>query len=208
MRTIESQEDTDTALTEIAYLSARNPAQVFHSLMHHINEGSLRRCFEKLEGKKALGVDGISKEEYGENLRENLEALIARMKRMAYRPQAVRQVLIPKEGKPGATRPLGISSFEDKLVQRRVQEILESIYEPLFLDWSYGFRPGRSCHDAIRSLRNHLHAEEVEVVIDVDLANFFGTIDHGILKDLLRVKIKDTKFMRYVSRMLKAGILT
>lgn len=207
MRTLESQENTDTALTEITYISARNPAQVFHSLMHHINEGSLRRCFDKLDGKKALGVDGISKEEYGKNLQANLEDLIARMKRMAYRPKAVRQVLIPKEGKPGATRPLGISCFEDKLVQSRVQEILESIYEPLFLDWSYGFRPKRSCHDAIRSLRNHLHAEEVGVVIDVDLANFFGTIDHDVLKDLLKVKIRDTKFMRYVSRMLKAGIL-
>lgn len=207
MRTLESQEATDTALSEIAYLSGRNPAQEFHSLMHHINEGSLRRCFEKLDGKKAVGVDGISKEEYGKDLQANLEDLIGRMKRMSYRPQAVRQVLIPKEGKAGATRPLGISSFEDKLVQRRIQEILESIYEPLFLDWSYGFRPGRSCHDAIRNLRNHLHAEEVEVVIDVNLANFFGTIDHGVLKDWLKAKIRDTKFMRYVSRMLKAGIL-
>lgn len=207
MGTLESQENADTALSEIAYLSRRNPAQAFHSLMHHINEGSLRRCFDKLDGKKALGVDGISKEEYGKNLQANIEELMARMKRMAYRPQAVRQVLIPKEGKAGATRPLGISSFEDKLVQRRVQEILESIYEPLFLDWSYGFRPGRSCHDAVKSLRNHLHAEEVEVIIDVDLANFFGTIDHVVLKDLLKAKIKDTKFMRYVSRMLKAGIL-
>lgn len=207
MRTLESQKNTDTALAEIAYLSSRNPAQVFHSLMHHINEGSLRRCFDKLDGKKALGVDGISKATYKENLQANLEDLLGRMKRMGYRPQAVRQVLIPKEGKPGATRPLGIGCFEDKLVQGRVHEILESIYEPLFLDWSYGFRPGRSCHDAIKDLHQHLYKEEVEVVIDVDLANFFGTIDHGILKELLQRKIKDTKFMRYVSRMLKAGIL-
>jgi RNA-directed DNA polymerase len=208
MRTLESQKkNTDTALAEIAYLSSRNPAQVFHSLMHHINEGSLRRCFDKLDGKKALGVDGISKAAYGEHLQVNLEALIGRMKRMGYRPQAVRQVLIPKEGKPGATRPLGIGCFEDKLVQGRVHEILESIYEPLFLDWSYGFRPGRSCHDAIKDLHKHLYKEEVEVVIDVDLANFFGTIDHEILKELLSRKIKDTKFLRYVSRMLKAGTL-
>ena len=207
MRTLESQEDTDTGLSEIAYLSSQNRAQVFHSLMHHINEGSLRRCFNKLDGKKARGVDGISKEEYGANLQANLEALISRMKRMGYRPQAVRQVHIPKEGKPGATRPLGISCFEDKLVQRRVQELLESIYEPLFVDWSYGFRPGRSCHDAIKALRTHLHAEEVEVVIDVDLANFFGTIDHDVLKDLLKVKIRDTKFMRYINRMLRSGIV-
>lgn len=207
MRTLESQASTDTGLSEIAYLSSQNPAQVFHSLMHHINEESLRRCFNKLDGKKALGVDGISKEEYGKNLQGNLEALISRMKRMGYRPQAVRQVQIPKEGAPGATRLLGISCFEDKLVQRGVQEVLESIYEPLFVDWSYGFRPGRSCHDAIKALRTHLYAEEVEVVIDVDLANFFGTIDHDVLKDLLKVKIRDTKFMRYINRMLRSGIL-
>lgn len=207
MRTLESQASTDTGLSEIAYLSSQNPAQVFHSLMHHINEESLRRCFNKLDGKKALGVDGISKEEYGKNLQGNLEALISRMKRMGYRPQAVRQVQIPKEGAPGAMRLLGISCFEDKLVQRRVQEVLESIYEPLFVDWSYGFRPGRSCHDAIKALRTHLYAEEVEVVIDVDLANFFGTIDHDVLKDLLKVKIRDTKFMRYINRMLRSGIL-
>lgn len=207
MRASESQENMDTVLSEIAYLSAQNPAQVFHSLMHHFNVKSLQRCYDKLDGKKAIGVDGVSKAEYGENLQANLRDLIERMKRMGYRPQAVRQVLIPKEGKPGATRPLGIGCFEDKLVQGRVHELLESIYEPLFLDWSYGFRPKRSCHDAVRDLNKHLYSAEVEVVIDVDLANFFGTIDHEILKELLSAKIKDTKFMRYISRMLKAGIL-
>ena len=208
MRTLESQENTDTALAEIAYLSARNSDQVFHSLMHHFNVKSLRRCFDKLDGKKAVGVDGISKADYEENLQAKLQDLVERMKRMGYRPQAVRQVLIPKEGKLGATRPLGIGCFEDKLVQGRVGELLGSIYEPLFKDWSYGFRPKRGCHDAVKDLRAHLYAEEVEVVIDVDLANFFGTIDHELLKELLGKKIKDTKFIRYVSRMLKAGILT
>jgi RNA-directed DNA polymerase len=208
MRITKSQEDTDTALSEIAYLSSQNSGQEFHSLMHHFNVKSLRRRFEKLDGKKAVGVDGISKADYEENLQANLEDLIERMKRMGYRPQAVRQVLIPKEGKPGATRPLGIGCIEDKLVQGRVQELLESIYEPLFLNCSYGFRPKRGCHDAIKALSNHLYAEEVEVVIDVDLANFFGTIDHGLVKELLSKKIKDTKFMRYITRMLKTGILT
>lgn len=208
MGTIESQESTDTALAEIAYLSARDSDQVFHSLMHHFNVKSLQCCFDKLDGKKAIGVDGISKVDYEENLQANLQDLVERMKRMGYRPQAVRQVLIPKEGNPGATRPLGIGCFEDKLVQGRVKELLESIYEPLFRDWSYGFRPKRGCHDAVKDLRAHLYAEEVEVVIDVDLANFFGTIDHGLLKELLGKKIKDTKFMRYISRMLKSGILS
>jgi RNA-directed DNA polymerase len=207
MRISKSQENADTELSKIAWLSMQNPAQEFTSLMHHINVRTLRRCFDELDGKKAVGTDRISKDVYGENLTANLEALIERMKRMAYRPQAVRQVLIPKEGKPGATRPLGISNFEDKLVQKRMQAILESIYEPLFLDWSYGFRLGRSCHDAIKALHTHLYREEVETVIDVDLANFFGTIDHQMLKKMLSLKIKDTKFLRYISRMFRAGIL-
>lgn len=207
MRASESQKETDTALAEIAWLSTQNPAQMFHSLMHHINVEALRRCFEELDGKKALGADRVSKETYGEKLQANLEDLIGRMKRMAYRPQAVRQVLIPKEGKVGATRPLGISNFEDKLVQKRIQEILENIYDPIFLDCSYGFRPGKGCHDAIKGLTEHLFKEEVEVVIDVDLANFFGTIDHQVAHDMLSMKIKDTKFLRYISRMFKAGVL-
>lgn len=132
MRTSESQIHTDTALTEIAWLSANNPDQVYHSLMHHFNVDSLRHCFDKLDGRKAVGVDRISKTQYGENLSTNLEELITRMKCMAYRPGPVREVRIPKEGKKGATKPLGISNFEDKLIQKRMQEILESIYEPLF----------------------------------------------------------------------------
>lgn len=186
MRTSDSQESTDTEMAKIAWLSTQSPAQEFLSLMHHINVGSLQRCFDKLDGQKAVGADRVSKAEYGENLLVNLEELITRMKRMGYRPQPVRQVLIPKEGKPGATRPLGISNFEDKLVQKRMQEILESIYAPIFLDCSYGFRPGLGCHDAIKDLHKHLYSNEVEVVIDVDLANFFGTIDHKLLEDMLQ----------------------
>lgn len=202
------QQYTDTELTKIMWLSAQDPQQEFTSLMHHINVTSLRNCFNKLDGKKAKGADGITKEQYGENLQTNLEDLIERMKRMAYRPGPARRVLIPKEGKLGATRPLGIGNFEDKLVQKRVQEILGSIYEPIFLDGSYGFRQNRNCHDAIRDLRNYLHAEEVETIIDVDLADYFGTIDHRNLEDMLSMKIKDTKFLRYINRMLKSGILT
>lgn len=208
MRASESQVNTDTALAEIAWLSSHNSDQVFHSLMHHFNVDSLRRCFDKLDGKKAVGTDRIRKTTYGEQLSTNLEELISRMKRMGYQPGPVREVLIPKEGKPGAIRPLGISNFEDKLVQKRMQEILESIYEPLFFDCSYGFRPRKSCHDAIKDLMGHLFKEEVEMVLDVDLANFFNTIDHEIVKEILSTKIKDTKFMRYITRMFKAGILS
>lgn len=200
--------NTDTELIKIAWLSAKNPAQEFHSLMHHINEGTLGSCFERLDGRKATGADGVTKEKYGQNLQTNLEDLVARMKHMKYRPGAVRQVLIPKEGRKGATRPLGISNFEDKLVQKRIQEILESIYDPIFLGCSYGFRVNRSCHDAVSDVLKYLSDTGVEIVIDVDIANFFGEIDHKILEGLLRKKIKDTRFMRYITRMHKAGVLS
>jgi retron-type reverse transcriptase len=129
---------------------------VFNNLMHHFNKASLRDCIRELDGRKALGTDGVSKEEYKEKLNVNLDDLLARMKRMAYRPSAVRQVLIPKEGKSGAKRPLGISNFEDKIVQKMMQKVLESIYDPLFLECSYGFRPNRGCQTAIRALDSHI----------------------------------------------------
>ena len=129
------------------------------------------------------------------------------MKRMAYIPGPVRQVLIPKEGKPGATRPLGISNFEDKIIQRMMHKVLESIYEPLFHENSYGFRPGRSCHDAIEALHAHLSTHEVETVIDVDLSNYFGSISHQKVIEIIGKKISDPRLIRYLMRMFKSGVL-
>lgn len=209
MKPPELRSTTETRLERIAWLSSRDSKKVFWQLMHHFNEESLEVCFHELDGKKAVGIDGIKKSQYAENLTENLKELVQRMKRMAYRPEPIREVLIPKEGgKAGAMRPLGISNFEDKLVQKMMHKVLESMYEPLFLNCSYGFRPRRGCHDAIRALHQHLYANEVETVIDVDLANFFGTADHKIMEEILREKIKDQKFMRYVIRMFKSGVLT
>jgi len=198
---------TNTKLARIAWLSARDPGKRFDHLMHHFTEESLAACFHALDGNKAVGLDGVSKAHYGEHLRENLEDLVGRLKRMAYRPMPVRQVLVPKDGQPGATRPLGISVLEDKIVQKEMQRVLESIYEPLFLDCSYGFRPGRGCHDAIKALHQHLWRNEVETVIDLDLANFFGTISHEFLEEMLREKIGDQRVLRYLRRMFKAGVL-
>ena len=177
--------------------------------MHHFNVSSLKGCVNQLQPDKAVGVDGITKADYEKNLDENLENLVARMKSMAYRPAPVRQVLIPKEGKANTTRPLGISNFEDKIVQKMMQRVLQSIYEPLFLDCSYGFRPGKGCHDAIRALHQHLYRNEVMTVIDVDvdLASYFDSIDHRLLLDMLSNKITDKRFIRYIVRMLKAGVL-
>ena len=180
---------------------------VFSQLMHHFDEDSLSRCYSVLSGKAAVGSDGISKAHYGVELESNLSDLVERLKRMGYRPSPVKEVLIPKEGKAQVYRPLGLSNFEDKIVQKRFQELLEAIYEPVFLDCSYGFRPKRSCHDAIRALDSHLYKQEKVVVIDLDLKNYFGSIDHDLLLGLLRRKISDNRFLRYIQRMLKSGIL-
>lgn len=200
--------DTETKLARVAWLSANDPHKEFTALTHFYNEESLLKCYQKLDRKKAVGLDKVTKDQYGENLVGNLSHLLERMKRMAYRPGNIREVLIEKEDKPGAYRPLGISNFEDKIIQMQTAKILESIYDPIFSRNSYGFRPGKSCHNAIKDLTHFLFKNEIETVIDIDMANFFGTIDHKILEDLMRMKIKDPKFMRYIIRMFKAGILS
>ena len=172
---------TATKLERIAWLSGGDAQKEFSQLMHLFNVESLTACYHELDGNKAVGHDRKTKATYGENLETNLEDLVARMKRMAYKPSPVREVLIPKEGKQGATRPLGISNFEDKLVQRMMHKVLESIYEPLFQDNSFGFRPGKGCHDAVKVLSQYLFCNNTKIIIDVDLANFFGTIDHEML---------------------------
>jgi RNA-directed DNA polymerase len=199
---------TNTKLKRIAWLSKQNSKKEFGCLMHLFNNESLLECFHELDKNKAVGIDGVTKMAYGANLYSNIDALITKMKNMAYRPGSVREVLIPKEGKPGATRPLGISNLEDKIVQKMTQKVLESIYEPLFLECSHGFRPGKSCHTAIQALNDHLYGNSIQTVIDIDLRNFFGTIEHSLLESILKEKIKDPKFMRYISRMFKSGILT
>jgi RNA-directed DNA polymerase len=207
MRSIEPQSKTDTKLNRIRWLSEKDSKKEFHNLMHHFNENSLRECFNELDGKKAVGEDGIDKEKYRENLDENLKDLVARMKRMGYRPGPVRQVLIPKAGRPNEKRPLGICNFEDKIVQKMMQKVLESIYDPQFLKCSYGFRAGIGCHDAIKDLHRHLFRQEVQIVIDIDLSNFFGSIEHGEVVKVLRERIKDETLIRYIVRMFKAGVL-
>jgi RNA-directed DNA polymerase len=162
----QSQSATNTKLNRIAWLSKQDSRKEFECLMHLFNQGSLIECFHELDKDKAVGVDGITKMEYGADLHSNIEKLITNMKNMAYRPGPVRERHIPKEGKPGATRPLGISNLEDKIVQRMTQKVLESIYEPLFLECSHGFRPKRSCHTAIKALMEHLYKNEIQTVIE------------------------------------------
>ena len=204
----QSHSGTKTKLNRIAWLSEQDHGKKFECLMHLFNYESLLECFHELDKNKAVGIDGINKMAYAINLDANIQELITKMKDMAYRPGPVREVLIPKEGKPGATRPLGISNLEDKIVQKMMQKVLESIYEPLFLNCSHGFRSGKSCHTAIQALQDHLYGNDIQTVIDIDLKNFFGTIEHQLLENILKEKIKDPKFMRYINRMFKSGVLT
>jgi len=199
---------TATKLKRIAMLSAGDPKKTFACIMHHINLETLWKNFDQLDPNKAVGIDGVSKKEYKQNLIPNLDDLLTRMKNMAYIPLPVKEALIPKEGQPGKLRPLGISVIEDKIVQGAFREVLEAIYEPTFLDGSHGFRPKRSCHTAVKAVREYLLNNPVETVIDIDLKNFFGTIDHKILEGFLREKIKDDRFIRYIIRMFKAGVLS
>lgn len=209
MNTTDNQITTDTKLKRIAWLSSQNKHRQFNQLMHHFNEESLLVCYHELDAKKAVGIDFVTKESYGANLAENLKALASRLKSMSYIPGDVRLVEIPKEGsKGGKTRTLGISNFEDKLIQKMMSKVLESIYEPLFLKSSFGFRRGIGCHDAVRHLRGHLYSNDTECVIDIDIANFFGSIDRKLLIQILQEKIKDKKLLRYIQRMFRAGILS
>ena len=148
---------TATKLKRIASLSRGDSKLEFKWLMPHFNEGSLKECFRQINGRRSVGADGVTKKEYGRSVDEKIKSLVDRMKTMSYRPQPVREVLIPKHDSKGGTRPLGISNFEDKLIQMMASKVLNSIYDPIFHECSYGFRSGRSCHDAIKALSDDLH---------------------------------------------------
>jgi group II intron reverse transcriptase/maturase len=153
----------------------------------------------------AVGVDGVTKEQYGQTLEMNLQNLHARMKAKRYRHQPIRRVHIPKE--QGKTRPIGISAFEDKLVQDAVREVLEAIYEQDFLDCSYGFRPGRSAHDAIRTLDQIVHRGEVSWILEADIVSFFDSIDRHELKKMLEIRVADGSLLRLIGKCLHVGVL-
>ncbi len=157
----------ETKLARISQLSSENPDMVFTSIGHLINKELLKECHEKMDGNKAVGIDGVTKEEYGRNLDENLEKLVERLKKKTYKPQPARRVEIPKEN--GKTRPLSIYSYEDKLVQEALRRILEAVFEPHFYDEMMGFRPERGCHKAIQKLNVMLEMKPTNYVLDADI---------------------------------------
>ena len=173
------------------------------NLAYQLNKELLRRCFNELDPNKASGIDGVTKREYGKNLDQNLEALVARLKDGTYTPQPSRRVYIPKPG-TDKKRPLGISCFEDKIVERAIAKILGEVYEPKFLDCSYGFRPGRNCHLAVSTLLGAIH-QKTNYVVEADIRSCFDTIDHKWLLTFLEHDIADKKFIEIIRRGIKAG---
>ena len=176
------------------------------TVMYAINEENLKQSAIKMAGNKAVGIDKVTKKEYIEKLNSNIKGLIKRMKRMSYKPKAVRRTYIPKPGSD-KKRPLGIPAFEDKIVQDLMSQILEAIYEPMFKEFSYGFRPRRNCHQAIAYLDKMLHREKVNYVVDLDIKGFFDNIDHEWLIKFIEYRIRDRVYIRYIKRFLKSGIL-
>lgn len=154
---------------------------------------------------KAVGVDRITKDEYNKNLDANLDNLLKRMKTFSYRPQAVKRVYIPKAN--GKLRPLGIPSYEDKLVQGVLAKVLNGVYEPRFLDCSYGFRPDRSAHDAIKAIRDIINKRPIGWVVEADIKGGFDNMSHEWIIEFLKNDIADENFIRYIIRFLKAGIM-
>lgn len=177
----------------------------FNNLGHAVNVDLLREQYQQLDGRKAVGIDGMTKGKYGENLEENLEKLVERIRKGSYKPKASKVVEIPKED--GSRRPLAISCFEDKLVQSAVNAILTSIYEPTFLPCSYGFRPNQGCHDALRALMNSTYQYPDGAIIEMDIQKYFNSIPLEILEDILEQKIADKRFLKLLKVLIRAPII-
>lgn len=175
-------------------------------LMQYINKDNLIRQHRKQLGNKATGIDRITKYDYQNNLNDNIEKLLSNMKTMSYKPKAVRRTYIPKTCS-NKLRSLGIPAYEDKIVQGAMVEILRNIYENIFLDCSYGFRPNRDCHKALKELDRIIMWENVNYIVDADIKGFFDNVNHEWLIKFLEYTIKDKTFIRYISRFLKAGIM-
>lgn len=196
----------ETKLTRIAELAKANQNTVFTSLVNLLDENNLKRCHHELPNGKATGINGVTKEEYGEELGENIKDLVERLKKMAYRPVPVKRTYIDKPG-TRKKRPLGIPDHEDKIVQRALAKILNAIYENDFLDCSFGFRPKRNCHDALKILNVYIEKRYTNYIVDADIKGFFDNVDHEWMLKFLKHRINDPNLLRIIARFLKGGYM-
>lgn len=195
----------ETKLARIAEIAKEKPKERFTSLYHLLNEEMLLQCHAELDGNKAAGIDQVTKAEYEANLEENIQNLAERLKKKGYRPQPVRRTYIPKDEK--SMRPLGIPAYEDKIVQQGLNKILQAIYEQDFVNHSYGFRPGRSCHGALKEVNRIIEKGKISYVVDADISGFFTHVDHEWLMKFIELRIEDPNIRRLIVKFLKAGIM-
>lgn len=188
---------------DIKYYAQRNIK--VENLIHFVNKETLKEQHKKQQRNKASGIDKMTKDEYENNLEENIENLIERMKKFSYKPLPVRRTYIPKAN--GKLRPLGIPAYEDKLVQGVMADILNEIYECKFLECSYGFRPNRNCHQAIREINQRIMINKVNYILDCDIKGFFDNVNHKWLMKFLEHDINDKAFLRYINRFLISGYM-
>jgi len=195
--------------TELACFTqwvAKEPQRRYTALMGMLaSPRGLAESFARQDPRKAAGVDGIRKANYEQGLEGKLTDLSARLRRMGYQPKPARRVYIPKAN--GGRRPLGIASFEDRIVQDRLSRILQAIWEPEFRDCSYGFRPGRSAHHALARLKQVITVERTQWLVEVDVRNFFGSVSHEHMQRFVAHRIGDKNLLRLIQRFLKAGVL-
>ena len=195
--------DTFVKLTLISRRAREEPGCQFTSLAHLLNEGYLKVCYRKLGRERACGIDNVTWREYGQKLDENLKDLVVRLKAKRYKPQPSKRVYIPKD--EHTKRPLGLPALEDKIVQKGIAGILEAIYEADFLDCSYGFRPRKSCHQAINAVDKTIMTKPINHIIEADLKGYFDNVSHDWLEKFLQVRIKDPSLLLLIRRFLKAG---
>lgn len=195
-----------TKLERIAKLAKEAPALAFTTLAHYIDLEWLHEAYRRTRKDGAVGVDGQTADEYAEHLEDNLRSLLERAKSGTYQAPPVRRVHVPK-GDGSETRPIGIPTFEDKILQRAVVMVLEAIYEQDFLHGSYGFRPGRSAHQALGVLRQQLVCMAGGWVLEVDIKKFFDTLEHSHLQEILRQRVRDGVLLRLIGKWLHAGVL-
>jgi RNA-directed DNA polymerase len=195
-----------TGLRKVAERAKREPAARFNTLAHLIDVELLTRAYEGLRKSAAVGVDGITKEQYGQELESNLKNLHERLRTKRYRHQPIRRVHIPKE-QGQKTRPIGISTLEDKVVQSALREVLEAVYEQDFYDCSHGFRPQRSAHGAVRSLTKAVNWGKANWILEFDIASFFDTVNRTQLLEMLRKRVADKSILRLIGKCLHVGVL-
>ena len=196
----------ETKLTRIAQIAKERPKERITSLAGLINQESLTESHRKMRGKKAAGVDQLTKAEYDKGLEANIESLLDRMKKQAYKPQPVKRVYIPKAGSD-KMRPLGIPAYEDKLVQNVLSDILNAVFEGDFLDCSFGFRPNRGCHDALKAVNEIIQGRKINYVVDADIKGFFDNMDHEWIMKFINHRIGDVNVYRLIARFLKSGLV-